>query len=257
MANPFEERVPRISEYTADEIAILQQRLEKKLGPEYISARPGPSGTPVHYIGAEKVISLANDVFGFNGWSSSIQNIQVDYADENAQTNRITLGISVVVRVTLRDGTFHEDIGYGKIENAKGKGAAFEKAKKEATTDAMKRALRHFGNVLGNCIYDKDYVKKVTRIKVGPGKTWDVSDLYRHSDFKDEIKGEMPARPVVSAPAPTTMQRVGTVVNAPAPVAEVPGQAKQETRNMPDMTEDVTDAFFDDEYGGGTFDLGL
>ena len=46
------------------------------------------------------------------------------------------------------------------IENAKGKGAAFEKAKKEAATDGMKRALRSFGNVLGNCLYDKEYLKK-------------------------------------------------------------------------------------------------
>ena len=44
----------------------------------------------------------------------------------------------------------------------------FEKTKKEATTDALKRALRNFGNVLGNCIYDKDYISKVTRMKVAP-----------------------------------------------------------------------------------------
>ena len=44
----------------------------------------------------------------------------------------------------------------------------FEKTKKEATTDALKRALRNFGNVLGNCIYDKDYIAKVTKIKVAP-----------------------------------------------------------------------------------------
>lgn len=59
-----------------------------------------------------------------------------------------------------------QDIGYGHIENCKGKAAAFEKAKKEGTTDAMKRALRNFGNVLGNCIYDKDYLAKVTKVKV-------------------------------------------------------------------------------------------
>lgn len=61
-----------------------------------------------------------------------------------------------------------QDIGYGHIENCKGKAAAFEKAKKEGTTDALKRALRNFGNMLGNCIYDKDYVAKVTKLKVAP-----------------------------------------------------------------------------------------
>ncbi|KAI0423902.1 hypothetical protein F5Y09DRAFT_336209 [Xylaria sp. FL1042] len=182
IANPFEEAKPRISEFTAAEIATLQVRLEKQLGPEYLSARSGPSGQKVHYIAAEKCIALANEVFGFNGWSSSIQNIQVDFVDENPQTLKISLGLSVIVRVTLRDGTFHEDIGYGHIENCKGKAAAFEKAKKEGTTDALKRTLRNFGNVLGNCIYDKDYLSKVTKIKVGPTR-FDEENLYRHSDF--------------------------------------------------------------------------
>jgi DNA repair and recombination protein RAD52 len=107
-------------------------------------------------------------VFGFNGWSSSIQNIQIDFVEESQNTGKISLGLSVIVRVTLKDGTYHEDIGYGHIENCKGKAAAFEKAKKEGTTDALKRALRNFGNVLGNCIYDKDYVAKVTKVKATP-----------------------------------------------------------------------------------------
>ncbi|KAK8088667.1 recombination protein rad52 [Apiospora hydei] len=181
-ANPFAEAKPRISEYTATEIATLQSRLEKQLGPEYLSARSGPSGQKVHYIAAEKCIALANEVFGFNGWSSSIQNIQVDFVDENPQTLKISLGLSVVIRVTLRDGTYHEDIGYGHIENCKGKAAAFEKAKKEGTTDALKRALRNFGNVLGNCIYDKDYLAKVTKMKVGATK-FNEDNLHRHADF--------------------------------------------------------------------------
>lgn len=137
----------------------------------------------MHYLTAEKVIGLANEVFGFNGWSSSIQNIQVDFADENPQTQRVSIGLSVIVRVTLRDGTFHEDIGYGSIENAKGKAVAFEKAKKEGTTDGLKRALRSFGNVLGNCIYDQDYVKQVTKVKAQPIRRFDQDNLHRHSDF--------------------------------------------------------------------------
>ena len=79
MGNPFEEAIPRMSEYTAQEIATLQSRLEKQLGPEYISSRPGASGQRVHYIAAEKCINLANEVFGFNGWSSTIKEIQVDF----------------------------------------------------------------------------------------------------------------------------------------------------------------------------------
>nr|POE94357.1 dna repair and recombination protein radc [Quercus suber] len=195
--NPFAEPQQRVSEFTAQEIATLQSRLEKQLGPEYISTRPGAGGGKVHYLAAEKVINLANEVFGFNGWSSGIQNVQIDFVDENPQNGKITLGLSIIVRVTLKDGTYHEDIGYGHIENCKGKAAAFEKAKKEAATDALKRALRTFGNVLGNCLYDKDYLQKVAKVKSGPSR-WDADNLHRHPDFapiKQQPSTEVEARP--------------------------------------------------------------
>lgn len=141
-------------------------------------------------------------MFGFNGWSSAIKEVQVDFVDENPQTLKISLGLSVIVRVTLRDGTFHEDIGYGHIENCKGKAAAFEKAKKEGTTDALKRALRNFGNVLGNCIYDKEYLKKVTKMKAEPHRGWDEGGLHRHADYqkREEVKrGPSNANMIASA----------------------------------------------------------
>lgn len=53
-----------------------------------------------------KAIELANKVFGFNGWSSSIINITIDYADEGG--GKICLGLSCIVRVTLKDGTWRE-----------------------------------------------------------------------------------------------------------------------------------------------------
>lgn len=193
--NPFTEERPVISSYTAAEIATLQSRLERQLGPEYISSRTGPSGQKVHYLAAEKCIQLANEVFGFNGWSSSIRELQVDFVDENPTTGKISLGLSVIVRVTLRDGMFHEDIGYGHMENCKGKAAAFEKAKKEGTTDGLKRALRNFGNVLGNCIYDKDYLAKVTKLKAAPSSKWDVEELHRHSTYATVKKEPEPLVP--------------------------------------------------------------
>ena len=41
------------------------------------------------------------------------------------------------------------------------KALSIEKARKEAVTDALKRALKSFGNILGNCLSDKDYLKMV------------------------------------------------------------------------------------------------
>ncbi|KAL8633034.1 hypothetical protein Q9189_001288 [Teloschistes chrysophthalmus] len=207
VGNPFEDVKTHINEYTAQEIATLSSRLEKKLGPEYISTRPGAAGQRVPYLAGDKCISLANEVFGFNGWSSSIQQIQIDFVEESQSTGKVSLGLSVIVRVTLRDGTHHEvrlligtrdafahipeDLGYGHIENCKSKAAAFEKAKKQGTTDALKRSLRNFGNVLGNCVHDTDYMSKVTkmqfRLAMANGNVlqskWDPEKLHRHPDY--------------------------------------------------------------------------
>lgn len=59
-------------------------------------------------------------------------------------------------------------MGWGSAENMSSKAQAFMKAQKQAVTDAKKRALQNFGNVLGNCISDKDYLKKVVKVKVQP-----------------------------------------------------------------------------------------
>lgn len=42
----------------------------------------------------------------------------------------------------LKDGVFHEDIGYGVAEGMKSKALSLEKARKEAVTDGLKRALK-------------------------------------------------------------------------------------------------------------------
>jgi len=85
-----------------------------------------------------------------------------------------------------------KDIGYGSIENGKGKAASFEKAKKEAATDGLKRSLRTFGNVLGNCLYDKEYLKKVQAMKVKPIK-FQENNLHRHADFAPPPRPEQQA----------------------------------------------------------------
>ena len=67
-----------ISVATHKQIASLQAKLDQKLGPEFISQRPGPGGGPkLTYAEGWKLINLANEVFGFNGWSSSISSMTV------------------------------------------------------------------------------------------------------------------------------------------------------------------------------------
>ena len=46
----------------------------------------------------------------------------------------------------LKDGTYHEDVGYGISEGMRSKALSIEKARKEAVTDGLKRALRYVGS---------------------------------------------------------------------------------------------------------------
>lgn len=47
--------------------------------------------------------------------------------DANPETQRFTVSCSAIVRVTVRNGAFHEDVGFGKCENAKSKADALDK----------------------------------------------------------------------------------------------------------------------------------
>ena len=37
----------------------------------------------------------------------------------------------------------------------------------EAVTDGLKRSLKGFGNAMGNCLSDKDYIRYVSKTPVG------------------------------------------------------------------------------------------
>lgn len=52
---------------------------------------------------------------------------QLDCVDQ--REGKYHAGASAIVRITLRDGTYHEDTGYGMIENLKGKGACLQKVR--------------------------------------------------------------------------------------------------------------------------------
>lgn len=157
----------------------IQAKLDKKLGPEYISKRIGFGSSRVAYIEGWKVINLANQIFGFNGWSTEVKNVTVDFLDE--RQGKFNIGCTAIVRVTLDNGTYREDIGYGTVENERRKSAAFERAKKSAVTDALKRSLRGFGNALGNCLYDKEFLSRIDKVKFDP-PDFDEGNLFRPSD---------------------------------------------------------------------------
>eukprot|EP01095_Lingulamoeba_sp_RSL-Kostka_P011151 TRINITY_DN4167_c0_g1_i2.p1 TRINITY_DN4167_c0_g1~~TRINITY_DN4167_c0_g1_i2.p1 ORF type:complete len:350 (+),score=125.86 TRINITY_DN4167_c0_g1_i2:124-1173(+) len=151
------------TEFTEEEREGINTLLQLKLGKDFITSRPGAGGSRFAYIESWRVISLANKVFGFDGWSCTVVDISPDFVEQTAG-GKYSVGVTAVVRVTLKNGISHEDVGYGICEHPK-RASAIENAKKEAVSDARKRTLRLFGDMLGNCLYDKKYLKELKNKK--------------------------------------------------------------------------------------------
>lgn len=156
--------------------AVVRRLLEAKLPAEYLSTRVGAGKARFTYVESWRAIEIANSIFGFDGWSSSVVDITPDFVEEVA--GKFKCGVTAIVRVTLKNGSFHEDVGFGMSEN-RCKGSAIENAKKEAVSDARKRALRVYGNALGNSVYDRDYIDSV-KVPAKKGLTPVSYDQVRH-----------------------------------------------------------------------------
>lgn len=129
--------------------------LNKKLDPSAI--KPAPQGKFGDYVDGYHVISEANRIFGNGGWSYEITRLS-ETSNITVQTQRgeqVRISYLCTVKVTVGD-TFKEGsavgMGSGKPDNI---GDVIESAVKEAETDALKRALRTFGNTFGLALYDK------------------------------------------------------------------------------------------------------
>ncbi|MCT7521152.1 Rad52/Rad22 family DNA repair protein [Aliarcobacter cryaerophilus] len=110
------------------------------------------------YIEGHDVIETANKVFGFGNWSYSISKLEHVSQEQNQNQNQVICYKAIVqVLVHSENHTLdvsREDVGFG-TGVAKTLSDAHEGAAKEAVTDALKRAMRSFGNQFGNSLYDK------------------------------------------------------------------------------------------------------
>ena len=149
----------RIAPHTVNPVPVEQvdrigKLLQVDLAADELSTRKGAGNKKFTYLESWRVLDGANKIFGFNGWSSSILQMIIERRKEG---HKFYVKVNAIVRVTLRDGSYHEDVGVGEM-CASREVEAEQKACKTAVTDARKRALRCFGRALGNCVYDKAYV---------------------------------------------------------------------------------------------------
>jgi DNA recombination protein Rad52 len=136
-----------------DEITPL---LDAKLDRAHIKP-PKQFGPKGDYIEGWHAIAEANRIFGFDGWSYSIFALDVvsERPRDIGRDKKPGFGVTYTARVFVRVGDVtREDVGAGHGYDVDC-GLAHESAIKEAVTDALKRALRTFGNPFGLALYDK------------------------------------------------------------------------------------------------------
>lgn len=130
--------------------------LQAKLDPANVKPAKayGPKGD---YIEGWHAMAEANRIFGFGEWSYTVSACQCVSERPREIGKNKTPGFGVTYTATVRidvGGVIREDVGAGHGYDVDC-GLAHESAIKEAVTDALKRALRGFGNPFGLALYDK------------------------------------------------------------------------------------------------------
>jgi DNA repair and recombination protein RAD52 len=130
--------------------------LSAKLDPAHIKP-PKDYGPKGDYIEGWHAIAEANRIFAFDGWSYTVREIKCvserDRPIGKQQKPGFGVTYTALVRTVIGQSE-REDVGAGHGYDVDC-GLAHESAIKEAVTDALKRALRTFGNQFGLALYDK------------------------------------------------------------------------------------------------------
>ena len=151
----------------------IVERLREPLDVSRIKTRKAPGGGVVPYIEGHDAISQANEIFEF-AWSMEIvgpiQHIATEprpkYEYDKAKKRRVPVtdedgnqvfeptGLYFATVAITAYGVTHSDVG--RCSHTGNTPEAHEMAIAGAVTDAMKRALRQFGDQFGNSLYDKE-----------------------------------------------------------------------------------------------------
>jgi len=155
--------------------------LDEDLNPLFIHTRKGGGNTTLQYVEGHHAIDQANRIFGYGNWAFKPLSIEqvvildpctgeaagVCYKAKVELTVRgciapiVEVGSQPVASWNVKDTVMAsrkkgdtKEIEEWEVTTARRKIAeAHEQAEKSAVTDAMKRALRMFGNQFGNSLY--------------------------------------------------------------------------------------------------------
>lgn len=142
--------------FSQEQISLLEQALD----PKRVKHRSGGGGTQLSYLKGYDVINTANRIFGYGNWGYDLMGVELNtIAGDNGEiiggyyAARVKLIVTGCIPVT-EEGVCAIQEG----RNPRAKIDAHDMARKGAITDALKRALRCYGDQFGNSLYDTDLV---------------------------------------------------------------------------------------------------
>jgi DNA recombination protein Rad52 len=134
--------------------------LQAKLDPANV--KPAPKGKFGSYVDGYHVVNEANRIFGEGNWSYEITRLQmvseqtVSLKGGNGPYEQYRVGYLCCVKVCVGGTSYKEGAAVGSgVGSPLSMADHHESAVKEAETDALKRALRTYGNTFGLALYDK------------------------------------------------------------------------------------------------------
>ena len=123
----------------------VNDALGQPLDPALVSERKGRGGRRFSYIEGHTAIDQANQVFGYGGWGYEL------VGEVQLREFKSGAAYSATVRVSVPGAPSRTDVGFQPVSDDSAEG--HETAYKGAVTDALKRALRSFGDRFGNGLY--------------------------------------------------------------------------------------------------------
>ena len=144
-------------QFTDQQIAALDKPLDKR----QVSTRKGASGRSLRYIEGHDAIDNANRIFGYGNWAYETLECLQTVINDPFTGEAVGVCYKAKVKLTVRGCVSHIiEVGSQPVAACSAAKVSpsvvmesHEQAEKGAVTDALKRALRTFGDQFGNGLY--------------------------------------------------------------------------------------------------------
>jgi len=177
----------------------VTEALAQPLDPQLVSQRKGRGGRQFDYIEGHTAIDQANKIFGFGSWGYElVGDVTLRTIEQtDSRTGEVTRSVaySALVKVSVPGAPARTDVGFQPVTDESAEG--HETAYKGCVTDALKRALRSFGDRFGNGLYGDPPTNARS------SRTPDESPQSRPQPVAKSRTTQQPRRRVAQPAAPT------------------------------------------------------